>query len=153
LHIACILHETGHYANSDDAQEASFNLVKNAHIYGLCSKDTLLAANIIAPQSLLGVTRGISRGSMLDGEDVLFTAKMHALLHLSDALDYSQKQKAKLYNFNLEPDSLTVSVQIREDFTLERWIFKESALLFQEIFGITPKLKISNIYNNNGGEK
>jgi len=146
LHIACILHESGHYVNSGDVQEASFNLLKDARIYGLSSRETLLAANIIAPQSLLGVTRAL-RGSVITGEDILFAAKMYALLNLSDALDYSRKQKAKLHDLKLENDSLIISVQIREDFTLERWIFKERAELFQEIFGITTQLKINNIYN------
>ena len=147
LHIACILHESGHYVNSGDVQEASFNLLKDARIYGLSSRETLLAANIVAPQSLLGVTRAL-RGSMIAGEDILFAAKMYALLQLSDALDYSHKQKAGLRDLTLENDSLVISVQIREDFTLERWMFREKAELFQEIFGITTRLKINNIYHS-----
>jgi len=152
LNIACLLHESGHYANSDDALESSFNLLKNAHIYGLCSRETLLAANIISPQSLLGFTRNTSRESMLDDEEVLFTAKMHAILRLSDTLDYSHKQKAKLLEIILEEDSLIISLRIHEDFTLEQWMFKESAALFKEIFGIVPRLKINNMYQG-GDEK
>ena len=101
LNIACLLHESGHYTNCDDMQEASFDLVKDAHIYGLCSRETLLTANIIAPQSLLGVARSAPRASMLNDEEVLFAAKMHALLHLSDTLDFSHKQKAKLLGVKL----------------------------------------------------
>ena len=150
LHIACILHESGHYANSDNVAESSFNLIKDAQIYGLCSRDALITANIIAPQSLLGVTRNVVRGGVLDGDDVLFAAKMHAILYLTDALDYSRKQKAKLSDVFIEDDCLVISVQIREDFTLEQWLFKESAVLFKEIFGIEPKLRINNVYHMEG---
>jgi exopolyphosphatase/guanosine-5'-triphosphate,3'-diphosphate pyrophosphatase len=146
LTIACILHESGHFTNSNDALESSFDLVKDAHIYGLNSRETLLAANIIVPQSLLGVTNNTQRMSNLDDDEVLFAAKMHAILHLADSLDYSQKQKAKLLSVILDEDRLIISVQIHEDFSLEQLMFKESALLFQEIFGIAPRLKINNIY-------
>ncbi|MCL2760176.1 MAG: hypothetical protein FWD70_00815 [Desulfuromonadales bacterium] len=153
LHIACILHGSGYYTNSSDIQEAAFNLVKDAHIYGLCSRETLLAANIIAPQSLLGVTRNALNKGTLASDDVLFAAKMHAILRLANDMDCSHKQKAKLHDLILEDDSLTISVKIQEDFTLEQWIFRESASLFQEIFGITPQLKINNIYQQEGKNK
>ncbi len=150
LHIACILHEAGFYTNSADAQEASFDLIRDAHIYGLTSHDTLLTANIISPRNLLGIARGVWRGGALDGEDVLSAAKMHAILQLADALDYSRKQKAKLSGVELREGHLLISIKINEDFTLEQWRFKECASMVQEIFGITPVLTINNIYQTEG---
>lgn len=150
LHIAGILHESGQYAGAADLQEASFDIVKNTQIGGFRSRETLLAANIIAPQSLLGVTRGARHTGVLCSEDVLFAAKMHALLHLADALDYSRKQKAKLCGVVLEGNHLTISVKTSEDFTLERWRFNQSAVLFKEIFGIVPKLNINHAFGLEG---
>ena len=146
LNIACILHESGYYTSCYDIQEASFDLVKNAHIYGLRSRETLLVANIITPQSLPGVSRNTPRVSALNDEEVLFAAKMHAILRLSDNLDYSHRKKVKLLDVNLKDGSLIVDAAVDEDFTLEQWMFRESASLFQEIFGIVPRLRIKNSY-------
>ncbi|MDR0491665.1 MAG: hypothetical protein LBH28_10530, partial [Oscillospiraceae bacterium] len=146
LNIACILHQSGQYTNAADLYGASYNLVKEAHIYGLRSYDTLQIANIIVPQSLPGVVRSMTHGVAPDGEDVLSAAKMHSIYRLADALDYSHEQKARIHDAVFEDGSLIISVQIHKDFTLEQWMFKESASLFREIFGITPQLKINNIY-------
>jgi exopolyphosphatase/guanosine-5'-triphosphate,3'-diphosphate pyrophosphatase len=149
LRIACLLHETGHYTNTDDTREASFDLVKAAHIYGLRAYETNLIANIIAPRSLLGVITGSfdARAAALSEKDILFAAKMHSLLYMADSLDFSHKQKAKISKIQLDNDSMTISAHINEDYTLEQWMFRESAALFREIAGITPLLKIGNIYD------
>ncbi|MCL2053587.1 MAG: hypothetical protein FWG90_03975 [Oscillospiraceae bacterium] len=147
LHIACILHEAGHYVNSDNAQEAAFYLVKSAHIHGLCSRETMLAASIIAPQSLPGITPDAAvRAGMLCSDDALVAAKMHAIARLADAFDFSHMQKAKIIDITHDDDSLVISVQILKDYTLEQWAFNHRAELFRDIFGITPKLKVDNIY-------
>ncbi|MCL2755346.1 MAG: hypothetical protein FWD35_06500, partial [Oscillospiraceae bacterium] len=46
LHIACVLHEAGHFTNSKNSRKSAFHLTKDAHIYGLSEHETLLIANI-----------------------------------------------------------------------------------------------------------
>lgn len=147
LHIACLLHESGNYTDSIEAEESSFDLVCNSYIYGLTHRETMLAANIIAPRTLLGRTRDLRRGDMLDSEDVLLAAKMHAILQVADALDYSHRQKMRRINAGLNEEHLMISVEIQENYTLEQWVFKENADLFQEILGITLSLQTNNIYH------
>jgi len=147
LQIASILHEAGYYVNSADVVEASFDLVRDAHIYGLTSAETLMAANIIAPRNLPRMTRGGWRGGALYGKDIQLAAKLHAIMNLAKALDYSRKQKASLTGVNLKGVNLVISIKINDDYTLEQLRFKESAALFREIFGITPVLKAGNMYN------
>lgn len=143
LQTACILHESGYYTNTADLQETSYDLVKDAQIYGLRAHETLLAANIISPRSLLGVARD-SRRVTFSREDELFINKMHAILHLADALDYSRKQKAELFSLEQKDASLILSLRTREDYALEQCMFRQSASLFQEIFGIEPQIVIEN---------
>ncbi|MCL2754178.1 MAG: hypothetical protein FWD35_00475, partial [Oscillospiraceae bacterium] len=82
-------------------------------------------------------------------EDVLFIAKMHALSRIADSLDYSHKQKAKitLVRLNLEENELVIFLELREDYTLESWTFNQRSNMFRQVFGITPKLVIDNIYD------
>ena len=152
LETACILHECGQYTNTSDTQEASFDLVKDAQIYGLGSGETLLAANIISPQNLLGLSQRRSRQQLLQDEDMMFAAKMHAILHLADALDFSHKQKAVITGVEQKSETMTleISVRIQEAFTLEQLMFRQGAELFQEIFGLTPVLNIESIYQMGG---
>ena len=144
LQIACILHEAGYYTNAANAEENSYYLTRDAQIYGLSSRDTLLCANIIFPQNLLGVIRGALRGPLLREEDMLFIDKMHAILRLADALDCSRKQKAELLSVEQEEDHLTLNLKVREDYSLEQWMFMHSAAFFREVFGIMPKLSLRN---------
>lgn len=141
LQIACILHECGYFINSENTQQATFDLVKNAHIYGLRRQDALLAANIIVPNSFAD-TRNTGQ---LD-EDILLASKMNAILQLADSLDASRKQKATLREVSLSDDSLVISVRTDEDITLETWMFRQSALLLRESFGISPELKVRSRY-------
>jgi exopolyphosphatase/guanosine-5'-triphosphate,3'-diphosphate pyrophosphatase len=155
LHVACILHESGHYTNSKNSKKSAFHLLRNAHIYGLCSHETLLTANIISPRNLPGILledtplekTARTGNSTLIGDDALFVAKMHAISRIADALDYSHKQKAEITDITLDSDDLVIKVQLREDFTLERWMFNQRMTLFRNIFGITPKLIIDNVYD------
>ena len=144
LQIACILHETGHYTTVADTKEASYDLVKDAQIYGLRAHETLLCANIISPQNLLGVTTGAWQNYLLAEDDVLFINKMHAILRLADSLDYSRKHKAKLYGVEQSDDHLTLTLTVQEDYSLEQWMFRHSSVLFQEVFGIIPRIKIKS---------
>jgi len=50
-------------------------------------------------------------------------------------------------NVSLEGDNLNISVELREDYTLEQWVFNQRTSLFRDVFGITPKLIIDNIYD------
>jgi len=147
LHVACILHESGHYTNSKDSRKAAFHLIRDAHVYGLCSYETLLTANIVSPRSLPGESSKKLRGGILTQEESLFVAKMHALSRIADSLDYSHKQKAQITGVKLDNENLLIELQIREDYTLEQWVFNQRIPLFREIFGITPKLIIDNIYD------
>ena len=136
LQTACILHEAGHFTNTANMKEATFDLIKNAHIYGLHSRTTLLIANIVAPQDILGIVQSDRRGGVLDQEDMLFVNKMHAILHLADAIDCSHKQKAELLDVKQDENRLTLTLKVNGDYALERYALRQSAGLFQEVFGL-----------------
>lgn len=150
LHTACLLHESGDYTNNADSREASYNLVKAAQIYGLTSRETLLAANIIAPQNLLGINMKAHRSTTLKEEEFLFVGKMHALLYLADALDYSRQQKAELSDVEFDGNRITLTMKVRENYALEQWMFRQRGSLFQEVFGIVPFLRVKNEYSMGG---
>jgi len=144
LYTACILHDVGSHTYTINATEASYALVKDAQIHGLKSHETLLAANIISPQSLLGITTSAWREAALKEDELLFVGKMHAILHLSNALDYSRRQKAELVGVRHDENSLVIHLKIREDYTLEQWVLRQSASIFQDVFGIALQLRIEN---------
>jgi exopolyphosphatase/guanosine-5'-triphosphate,3'-diphosphate pyrophosphatase len=147
LHIACILHESGHFTNSKNSRKSAFHLIRDAHIYGLCSHETLLIANIVSPRSLPGRSIEKKKNGILSQDDVLLIAKMHAISRIADALDYSHKQKAEITSIILDGDNLIITLQLREDYTLEQWVFNQRLPIFREVFGITPILIIDNIYD------
>ncbi|MCL2033765.1 MAG: hypothetical protein FWG94_03420 [Oscillospiraceae bacterium] len=136
LETACILHEAGSFTNTADMREASFDLIKNAQIYGLQSRMTLLIANIVAPQDILGIAQSDRRGGVLNQEDMIFVNKMHSILHLADAIDESHLGKARLLDVKQDGDQLLLTLRVTEDYALERYALIQSAALFQEVFGL-----------------
>jgi exopolyphosphatase/guanosine-5'-triphosphate,3'-diphosphate pyrophosphatase len=153
LQIACILHETGHFTNSKNSRKSAFHLIKDVQIYGLSEHETLLIANIISPRSFADSGVSVRKSPRKTAgeftkEEVLFVSKMHALARIADALDYSHKQKGVISSVTLdiESESLEIALELKEDYTLEQWTFNHRKDLFRRVFGITPKLRIDNIY-------
>ena len=146
LQVACILHEAGYSTNSAlKIDSASFNLVRDVYMYGLCRRETLLCASIIAPHNLSGIAHVTSVADMLSREEALFTAKLHAIMRLTDILDYSHRQKGRICDVTLEGTRLVIGIRVCEDFTLEQLMFRQGQALFEEVFGITPELRITRV--------
>ncbi len=142
LEVACLLHEIGYFVNARDAAAAAQSLIRDMSIYGLYVRDTELIACITSPSANAMAGSAWRDNPELNESDGLFIAKMHVILRIADALDFSCRQKAALKAVEVERNRLNIAVTVCEDFALEEWAFAQAAPLFEEVFGLAPHLSV-----------
>ncbi len=142
LEAACLLHECGFYTGSSDARAVARALVSETGLYLTRERDSQLIGLIIAARDAQSGDDWSEAYHLLPEEDTMFVAKMYTLLHVADALDASRAQKAKIQDVEVKRNQMIVRLAARDDYALEQWAFSQTAPLFEEVFGIMPRLEI-----------
>lgn len=73
-------------------------------------------------------------------ELTVIVSKLRAIFLLADALDKSHMGKIVSIKAKLEDSMLFIYYKAELDISLERWTFEKAAAVFEEVFGISPKL-------------
>lgn len=139
LRIAAVLHEVGQFTYSTSVEESTMQLVRNMQIIGMDRFSTRVASQIILPED------GKIRNRAYDfftQEEFLQVQKMHALLKMADALDFSKEQKISKIEVDVEEMNLNISVWTTADFSIEQWQFAKEVELFRETFGMEAFLEV-----------
>ncbi len=142
LQLAAILHDTGKFVNLERHQDHSYELIRGFDLLGLSESDLNIVATIAryhSAQSPYSIEENYSR---LTGKDRVITAKLVAIIRLADALDGSHKQKIRNLKIALKDKEMMIRAESAADTMLEQWRFGNNAPYFQEVFGITPILKV-----------
>lgn len=141
LRCAAILHDIGKFVGIDQHQLHSYSIIKSLEIFGLSKEQMELIANI---SRYHGSEVPVSQQSFrqLPEKDRVLVSKLVAILKLANALDKSHKQKIVIQSVKLKDKELQVKAAASVKTMLEEWDFKTKAIFFQEVFGITPVLKI-----------
>lgn len=130
LEIAAMLHDCGKYISITASAQCSYDIIMATEIIGLSHMERELVANVvkyntIEPQNMENLTM----------------VKLVAILRAANALDRSHKQKLRDYKIELKDNQLVIAIRTNEDITLERGLFTEKAIFFEEVFGVKPVLK------------
>lgn len=83
----------------------------------------------------------LSKDSSLDMQSYLTVAKLTAILRIANGLDRSHKQKFKNVKVALKDRELVLTVDTKEDISLEKGLFTDRALFFKEVFNVQPTIK------------
>lgn len=141
LELACILHESGYFVNSKYHLRSTFDLIKNTDIYGLTDEEVLLVAYVARFTDFLAPNA--EKGKLSEKNQVT-VAKLVAIFRIANALDKSCGQKLKSVSARLSKDMLYVTAVSDKNTMLEQWAFEDSAVLFEEVFGIRPRLTVKS---------
>ena len=68
-------------------------------------------------------------------------AKLTAILRIANGLDRSHKQKFKNVKATLKDRELILTVDTKEDITLEKGLFSDRAQFFEEVFNVQPVIR------------
>ncbi len=149
LRIAAILHDTGKYVNLESHYEKSFELIKGFGILGLLEEELNIVANVAryhSAQSSYNINDSLTSQA---GENRVITAKLVAIIRLADALDGSHKQKIRNLKVDLRDKEMIVRAESGVNTLLEEWCFANNATFFQEVFGVTPIIKVKRKIESN----
>ena len=81
------------------------------------------------------------KNQMVDKAFYLKIAKLIAILKLANGLDRSHKQKFKNIKISLKEEELIIMADTAEDITLEKGLFDERAVFFEEVYKIRPVIR------------
>lgn len=141
LRCAAILHDIGKFIGIDQHQVHSYSIIRSLEIFGLSKEQMELIANVSRYHGSQIPVGQESFNRLAEKERVL-VSKLVAILKLANALDKSHKQKIVVQSVKLKDKELQVKATTSVKTMLEEWDFKAKALFFQEVFGITPVLKV-----------
>ena len=141
LRLASILHEVGKFVDAKNHNNASYALIRYTDLIGL-SNDELNIIGLVVRLYPTEDPYSDNYYSSLPSDKKVVISKLTSMLRLADALDASHKQKVKGCSAQLMHSVLTVSCDVTSDMSFEEWSFEHRALIFEEVLGITPHLKL-----------
>lgn len=142
LQIAAILHDCGKYISLVNLGECSYHIIMSTEIIGLSHMERELVADVVRfNHDDFQYYEELNRNSSLDKRAYLTMAKLTAILRIANGLDRSHKQKFKNVKAVLRERELVLTVDTKEDITLERGLFDERAQFFEEVFNVQPVIR------------
>lgn len=142
LQIAAILHDCGKYISMVNLGECSYQIIMATEIIGLSHKEREMIANIVRfNHDDFKYFDVLSKESAIDRQEYLTIAKLTAILRIANGLDRSHKQKFKDVKVNLKDNELVLTVDTKEDISLEKGLFADRAEFFKEVFNVQPVIK------------
>ena len=143
LKVACYLHDCGKYISLVDVAECSYKIVISTEIIGLSERERRIIANIVRYNTLeLPDYQVLRQTEMLNNEDYMLIAQLTAILRIANSLDISYLQKMETLTAAKKDQELILTVSTKEDYTLERGMFRSNVDFFEEIFNLKPVLRM-----------
>ena len=140
LQLGVILHSCGSYINEMWSRECSYHILLSTEIIGISHRERLIVANMIRYNDESFPSYEELEGDFTK-EEYITIVKLNAILKTANVLDKSNRQKIKNVGVTLKDGILTITADTMADITLEKGLFHHKADVFEEVFGIRPRLK------------
>ncbi|HAF26453.1 MAG TPA: exopolyphosphatase [Lachnospiraceae bacterium] len=142
LQIAVQLNDCGKYISQTEVGECSFRIIMATEIIGLSHREREIVAFIAKYNRDEFDYNRLMYGQERVGRDEYLTiAKLTAILRVANGLDRSHKQKFRDYKVMLKDNELIISVDTKEDITLEEGLLTERKDFFEEVYNVRPVIK------------
>ena len=140
LQLAVILKDCGEYINMSHVEENSYHIIMSTEIIGLSHIERCIVANIV--RYLEGDFPQFNEfDAQFDKDDYIKINKLNAILRLAYSLDQSHMQKLRKVSLTLQDFVLTITADTLYDISLEKGLFENNAVFFEEVFGIHAILR------------
>ncbi|MDR1699782.1 MAG: exopolyphosphatase, partial [Lachnoclostridium sp.] len=141
LQIGTILHSCGAFIDINETRENSYRIIMATELIGLSKNEQIMVANMVRYNSKHFPEYELLAAD-LDKEQYITTLKLCAILKIANILDKSHQQKICSVRVTLKEDELLIVASSTKDITLEMGLFQSKADIFEETFGIRPRLKL-----------
>ncbi len=143
LKVACHLHDCGKYISLTNVADCSYNIIMSTEIIGLSDRERMIIANVVKYNTQeLTYYHEIGSDNTIELADYLLITRLVAILRLANCLDQSYLQKADALTASKKDQKLIITISTGENYTLEQGIFRENLDFFEEIFDLSPVLKM-----------
>lgn len=151
LHIAALLHEIGSSVSTRSHHKHSMYLIANSELFGLGGRDLLLVA-LVARYHRRAAPSSVHTGyGGLDRDSRIVVSKLAAILRVADALDRAHSERVQEMVCEREDETLVITVPGLEDVTLENLALREKGTLFENVFGLSVRLRPRPAGGSDGG--
>ncbi len=142
LRIATLLHDCGKYISMTNLAECSYNIIMSTEVIGLSMREREIVANVVKfNHSSFVYYEELETNSDIDQEAYMRITKLTAMLRVANGLDRSHKQKFNDIRIRVKDRQLQIIVDAKKDITLEKGLFENRAVFFEEVFSIRPVIK------------
>ncbi len=141
LRLSAILHEVGKYVHATGHNEAAYSLIRYTDLIGLDSDELDIIALVVRLYPQQNPYDNYFYRTLPANKKII-VSKLTAILRIADSLDASHRQKTKKMNVSLLPEKLHISCEASADMSFEEWSFDHRKMLFEEVIGVKPQLRI-----------
>jgi exopolyphosphatase/guanosine-5'-triphosphate,3'-diphosphate pyrophosphatase len=147
LTLAAYLHDIGKFISNRSHHKHAEYIINSLNLFRLTEEEIRIIACVARYHRRGEPAKSHVIYNSLSEEKQIVVQKLAALLRLANAIDHSHKQKAKAVKiFGGTTDDITVQVDTKDNFLLEKNDFNEKKDLFEKITGSKIKLVINENY-------
>ncbi|HBB58959.1 MAG TPA: exopolyphosphatase [Lachnospiraceae bacterium] len=142
LHISAMLRNVGKYVSLSVPAEMSYAIIKDSEIIGISHKERKMVAAIVQNSYPNNISYEKFEKLKLAEEDRIKTTKLTAILRVATGLARNTQKTVESISVQLKDKELVIRVSAKDKMLLEKGLFRERTDTFEEVFGITPVLKV-----------
>jgi len=141
LEVSAILHDVGHFLNSNEHQLYSEQIICSSDIMGLSNLELEIVASVARYHSEEIPLPSHPLYSSFDYNNKIRVSKLAAILKLAETLDISHRQKIQKIEIARHKGDLVFTLTTRDNTLLEEWSFSGHLNFFEEVMGYRPVFK------------
>jgi len=147
LTLAAYLHDIGKFISNRSHHKHSEYIINSLNLFRLTEEEIKVIACVARYHRRGEPAKSHVIYNSLSEEKQIVVQKLASLLRLANAVDHSHKQKAKAVRIiGGLTDEVTVQVDTKDNFLLEKNDFNEKKDLFEKITGSKIKMVINENY-------
>lgn len=144
LTLAAYLHDIGKFISNRAHHKHSEYIISSLNLFRLTEEEIRIIACVARYHRRGDPAKAHLIYSSLGEDKQIVVQKLASLLRIANALDHAHRQKVKaLRVVNGESDDITLQIDTRENFLLEKNDFLEKKALFETISGSRLKIAIN----------
>lgn len=141
LSVASLLSEIGNYISNRAHHKHSMYLIRNSDIFGLSSKDIVLAS-LVARYHRRALPRPTHQEyASLERADRVAVSKMAAILRIARALARGHRKSLRRLRITLSPGLMRIGIRMTADLSLAQHALIEKSVMFTRVYGMEVALE------------
>ncbi|MCR4892072.1 MAG: exopolyphosphatase [Lachnospiraceae bacterium] len=141
LELSARIRDCGRYISMSFPAECGYSIIMGTEIIGLSHLERKMVATIVKNSYIRENDNEIGWRQDLDEKSYLTVTKLTAILRLATGMARSPRKKYNGVKAQLKDGELLITIDLKEGLTLEKGLFGERKMLFEEVYGVKPVVR------------